>query len=275
MGKLFHAKARRRKGIRIKYPWLSLFPSVNSFFIFFTFSLWFCPFASAADLVVELDGGEGVTAVGAFNRWDEDGNARKPLDTKAAIDSPAVDAAAVHQGGGRWVFKNLPAGRYDLVVMGPNFRRIEGWHYPPVLEFDPFFAPDAPVADDARGFIIDDIRKSRHYENKVEPLALGGDEQAVRVLVMLVRDLTTSYTEGTGTIRFEIWQYTWKYGAWVKEKRTRVLHRILLPVSELKRWNWLWDGRLGGVEVKGENKEIRYNTSPKRVLPKLKGWRSS
>ena len=63
--------------------------------------------------------------------------------------------------------------------------RIEGWEYAPVLEFDPFFPATATAKPDAREFIVDDIKKSRHYENKVEPLALGGDDKAVRVLVML------------------------------------------------------------------------------------------
>ncbi len=229
----------------------------------------------SADLVVELVGSEGATAVGAFNRWDGDGNARKPVNTKAAIDPPEVDASAVDQGGGRWVFKNLPPGRYDLVVMGPERRRIEGWHYPPVLEFDPFFGPEATVEDDARKFITDDIRKSRHYENKVEPLAMGGDKQAIRVLVMLVRDLPTSYVEGAGTIRFEIWQYTWKYGAWVKEKRTRVLHRILLQVSELRQWNWLWEASLGNIEMTSRTKTIRYKIPGKSDSEMLKGLHSA
>ena len=223
--------------------------------------LWIMLYPALAcgdDLILELSNDTGVTAVGAFNRWDRDGNPRKPLNPKAAIDTPEVDAVAVNKGGGQWVFKDLPPGRYDLVVMGPRRRRIEGWHYPPVLEFDPFFGPQATVEKDTREFIAGDIKKSRHYENKVVPLAMGGDKRVVRVLVMLIRDLPTSYTKGAGTMRFEVWQYTWKYGGWVKEKRTRVLHRVLLKVSELRRWNWLWEPKLGDVEMSGRPKTVRY-----------------
>ena len=227
--------------------------------------------ARAGDLVVKLSGGDGVTAVGAFNRWDQDGNHRKAVNPKAVIDSPEVDFRAVNNGGGKWVFKDLPAGRYDLVIMGPGLRRIEGWHYPPVLEFDPFFGPGATVAEDAAEFIADDIKKSRHYENKVVPLAMGGDKKVVRVLVMLIRDLPTSYTPGAGTMRFEVWQYTWNYGGWVKEKRTRVLHRVLLQVSELRRWNWLWEPKLGGIELSAQAKTIDYKIPDKSELKKLRG----
>ena len=33
----------------------------------------------------------------------------------------------------------------------------------------------------------------KHYENKVVPLYLSGDEKQVRILMQLVRDLPTSY----------------------------------------------------------------------------------
>ena len=231
--------------------------------------------ALAADLVVQLSGDDGVTAVGAFNRWDRDGNPRKAVNPKAAINSPQVDFQAVKKGRGKWVFKDLRPGRYDLVIMGPRRRRIEGWHYPPVLEFDPFFGPRAPVEANAAEFIADDIKKSRHYENKVVPLAMGGDKKNVRVLVMLIRDLPTSFTTGAGTIRFEVWQYTWKYGGWLKEKRTRVLHRVLMQVSELRRWNWLWEPKLGGIELSAQAKTIDYKIPDMDELKELKGLHST
>lgn len=228
----------------------------------------------AADLTVQLMGDDGVAAVGAFNRWDQDGNARKAVNPKAQIETPEVDFTAVKRERGKWVFRDLPQGRYDLVIMGPGQRRIEGWHYPPVLEFDPFFGSDATVEEDAAEFIADDIKKSRHYENKVVPLAMGGEKKVVRVLVMLIRDLPTSYKKGAGTMRFEVWQYTWKYGGWVKEKRTRVLHRVLLQVSELRRWNWLWAPELGGIEMSNQPKKIEYKIPGKNDLNKLKGLHS-
>ncbi len=225
----------------------------------------------AADLTVELVGGEAVTAVGAFRRWDEDGNPNRPVNPDARIDAPEVHREAVHAGGGRWVFRSLPPGSYDLVILADDRLRIEGWTYAPILEFDPFFPPDADAPEEARAVILDHVAKSRHYENKVVPLHLGGDDTAVRVLVMLVRDLPTTYIAGAGTIRFELWQYTERYGGWVKERRTRVLHRILMPVDEMRRWTWVWDPQLGGVEVGHRPRAHRYEVPAGRPLAELPG----
>ena len=69
---------------------------------------------------------------------------------------------------------------------------------------------------------------------------------------MLIRDKLTSYEgdfPGAATMRFEIWQYSWNYGGWVKEKRTRVMHRVIMHRDELRKWTWLWDPKLGAIEV--------------------------
>ena len=55
----------------------------------------------AAKLTVELGDWRDVTAVGALNRWDADGNHRRPVDPKARIDAPHVDFSAVADGNGR------------------------------------------------------------------------------------------------------------------------------------------------------------------------------
>ena len=218
--------------------------------------------AVAARVTVELGNAQDVTFVGAIERWDEDGNPRRLPDPNEKIDAPAVDTKAAAEGAGRWVFKDLSKGKYDLVILAKGRRRIEGFQYVPVNEFDPFFPPDASTDEETRQLILDDIRKSPHYENKVEPLYLGGDKKAVRVLVRLVRDKPTSYeheSPGAATVRHEIWQYSQNYGAWQKEKRTRVLNRFMLHRDELRRWTWLWDPKLGGREVGDEPITIKYN----------------
>lgn len=232
----------------------------------------------AAKVIVDLGGAKGVTTVGVLNRWDQDGNHRKPVDPKAKIDAPALDHTATNAGGGKWEFKDLPKGTYDLVILAGGRVRVEGWQYPPVLEFDPFVPGDGTVDDkDTEEWIVDDIKKSRHYENKVVPLYLARskeDKKVIRVLVMLVRDKTTSYEgdfPGAATIRHEVWQYDWNYGGWVKNKRTKVLDRILMHRGELRQWTWLWEAKLGGIKVEGQPVTIQYDMAGRVGSKKLKG----
>ena len=75
----------------------------------------------------------------------------------------------------------------------------------------------------------------------------------MRVLVQLLRDKPTSFDRRFGapvaTLRHEVWQYTNQYGGWVKERRTRVLDRTLMARERLCRWTWIWQPRLGGIDV--------------------------
>jgi hypothetical protein len=235
---------------------------------------FFCSPLRAAKLSIALTNGENVEKVGAIARWDEDGNLRKLPDEKAKIDAPAMDAAAERVGSNSWVFKDLPAGKYDLVLLLKDRVRIEGFQFAPVKEFDPFLTADAVPEDDARDFITGDIKKSRHYENKVEPLYLAGDKKTVRILVQLIRDKPTSYeadSPGAATMRHEIWQYSWNYGGWQKEKRTKVMDRVLLNRDELRKWTWLWDPKLGGIEIKDQAVELKYEIPKPLKDAKLKG----
>lgn len=228
--------------------------------------------ARAAKVMVELGNAKGIKSVGAIARWDKSGNHTVLPDEKAQIDAPRLDASATNAGKGQWVFKDLKPGKYDLLIMGENRLRIEGFEFAPVKEFDPFFKPTTKVEDEeTRDWILDDIKKSKHYENKVEPLYLGGDKKMIRILVMLIRDQPTSYTPGTGTMRHEIWQYTFNYGGWQKEKRTKVMDRVLMQVADMRQWTWLWDPKLGAIEVKDAPVTIKYTLPGKGSAEKLKG----
>ena len=90
---------------------------------------------------------------------------------------------------------------------------------------------------------------------------------------MLIRDKATSFEAdfpGAATIRHEIWQYSWNYGGWEKERRTRILDRSLLHRDELRKWTWLWDPKLGGIEVGAEPASIKYQL-PSPADRRLKG----
>ncbi len=235
------------------------------------------PLARAGDLTLDLGKSERITLVGAIQRWDEDGKARFPVDPKAAIDSPRVDARAALQDGGRWLFRDLPAGHYDLVIIRSDRVRVEGFRYPPITEFDPFLPPDAKAPDDeTRDFILKHIARSRHYENKVVPLFLAGDDKQVRILMQLVRDQPTSYDADFGapaaTVRHEVWQYTNNYGGWTKDRSTEVLDRILLKKGDLHRWTWVWEPKLGGIEVGKKPVTVTYELPDRFDPATAKGW---
>jgi hypothetical protein len=231
----------------------------------------------ATELVVDLGKREGIRLVGVIQHWDEDGKARFPVDPKAKIDSPRLDARAQEVGKGRWAFRNLPKGRYDLVILMGSRVRIEGFSYPPINEFDPFLPSHArPPDNETRELIMSDISKLRHYENKVTPLFMAGNEKQVRILMQLVRDQPTSVDSEFGspvaTVRHEVWQYTNNYGGWVKDRRTEVLDRVLMAKADFQRWTWIWEPRLGGIEV-GEKSLTVVFEIPKQFDPeKAQGW---
>jgi hypothetical protein len=236
--------------------------------------------ARAGELTVTLSGHtEGVTLVGAVGRWDEDGKPKPAIDPKAKIEAPHVDARAASPDGSHWVFSNLPAGTYDLIVVAPDRKvRIEGFRYPPVLEFDPFLPPDAEAPEEDTGtWIVKDIAKSQHYENKVKPLYLAAaDKKQVRILMQLVRDKPTSYDAEFGapvaTVRHEVWQYTFQYGGWVKDRKTAVLDRILMAKADFHKWTWIWDPKLGNIQVGSRPVKVE-SQIPSQFDPETaKGW---
>lgn len=236
----------------------------------------------AGELTVILSGHvEGITAVGAVARWGEDGKARPPVDPKAKIDAPHFEAqaASASADGTRWVFSNLPAGTYDLILIAPERKlRVEGFRYPPILEFDPFLPPSAAAPEeDTADWIIKDIAKSPHYENKVKPLYLAAtDKKQVRILMQLVRDKATSYDSQFGapvaTVRHEVWQYTFQYGGWVKDRATAVLDRVLMAKADFHKWTWIWDPKLGGVTVGSQPIQLEYQIPARFDPDTARGW---
>jgi hypothetical protein len=245
-----------------------------------TFALAAPSFGSPGDtgeLVLELRNAKGVMLVGAVRRWDADGNPLKAVDAKAVIDRPALTAKATRRGD-TWVFGALAPGRYDLIILTGDRVRVEGFHYPPVVEFDPFLSADAKEPErEARAAVLQAVAALRTHENKVAALYLAGDDKQVRVLMQLVRDRPTSYDGEAGypvaTIRHEVWQYTYRYGTWSREKATKILDRLLLPEAELRRWTWVWAPRLGGIEVRGGNTVRVVYDFPRRFdAGAARGW---
>lgn len=217
----------------------------------------------AGDLELQLHAAQEFSLVGAIERWDADGNPRQPVDPRAQPAAPALAAQAQADDAGRWRFADLPPGRYDLLLLdAPSRVRVEGFSYPPVLDFDEFWSADATVEPDARDAVAEILGAEKHYENRVEPLFWAGDAEHVRVFVQLLRDAGTTFDAEFGqpvaTLRHEVWQYTYQFGGWQKEKRARLLDRTLLPVSELRRWTWVWAAELGGIEMTDADLHLEY-----------------
>jgi len=248
---------------------------------------WFCLLVSLSpcllvspvqggDLIVDVGPADGITFVGVLKRWDAGGSPRVPINPKAKIDDPEVFARGDKQEDQRWLFRKLPAGRYDLVVLMAGRVRVEGFSYPPVRKSDGFLSPRDQAPEEARDWIVKDIARSKHYENKVTPLYLAGDEKQVRILVQLVRDKGTSYDAEFGapvaTVRHEVWQYTNYSGGWAKERTTRVLDRLLLARSEFQRWTWVWEPQLGGIEVDEKPVTVAWKRPKEFDRQKARGW---
>jgi hypothetical protein len=258
---------------------------------------------NAGGLTIQLRGEyEDITFIGAIYRWDPDGlpkqadgSARVAKERAEApkINEPWTDFRAADKGNGKWVIESMLPGIYDLIIIkGGTKQRFEGWRYAPVLDFEEFFPPDADVLcdqdtdgkketvkdEESRKWVDKTIRESKHYENKVIPLYLGGSykkgqvrPKQIRALVMLLRDLKTTLDQNSATMRFEIWQFEDRSGGYVKQKRTHVLHRIIMPLDELRQWVWLWDPALGNINIgKNEQKTIEYKI-PDPAGTKLQG----
>ena len=229
----------------------------------------------AGELSVTVPNAPAELTVGVIRRWDADGNPLRPVNPKARIDSPELTAVARKLGADSWHFDKLAPGRYDLVLLTKGRVRIEGFTFVPVLEFDAWMAPDARPTPEVWEKVRADIAGSRHYENKVVPLFQAGDEKKIRVFMQLVRDEATSFDAEFGqpvaTIRHEVWQFTNQYGGWVKEKRTRVFDRALVAKAELQQWTWVWDPRLGGIEIAARPVKFNYPWPKSSTSEALRG----
>lgn len=230
--------------------------------------------AGASEWTLELAGVPEVAVVGLMQRWDDDGNAVKPVDPKARIEAPGVTVLAQSTGRNRWTVAKLTPGLYDVVIVTRNRVRIEGCSFPPVLEFDPFLRLEQTPPAEALEQVRKHIAASRQYENKVTSLFFAGNDKQIRVFMQLLRDEATSFDADFGrpvaTLRHEVWQYTNQYGGWVKEKRTRVFDRVLLARDDLRGWTWVWDPRLGSLDLGKDSLTTRYEWPS----PEAKGLRS-
>ncbi|NOX54426.1 MAG: hypothetical protein GXP27_08280 [Planctomycetes bacterium] len=228
----------------------------------------------AADLTIRVEPESRVAWIGIVRRFNDDGSLARPVDPKAKFEAPYCDRTARRATAS---FDRLPPGIYDAIVFLKDGTRIEGYHWPIFNEFedpeDPVF--QSPPPDEVAEIVREKILGKRYYENKVTPLDMAGDEERVRVLMQLLRDRKTSYDGQYGapvaTLRYEIWQFTNYYGGWLRDKKSKVLHRILDAKERLRKKTWVWDRKLGGFAVGKNSRGITLRYRIPGDLSKLPG----
>jgi hypothetical protein len=210
---------------------------------------------SAGELSVTIEPVDRVASVGLVRRFAADGTLLQPVDPKAKFEAPHRDAVAERVPA---TFGDLQDGTYDLIVFLKDGTRLEGFYIPVFDELEETGGDrfSHPPPEDAEAEIRKQIKASRHYENKVTPLFLRGDDDQVRVMMQLLRDDPTSFDAEFGapvaTVRYELWQFTNRFGTWSRDRKSKVLHRVLESKDRLRKRRWLWTSELGGIRIANE-----------------------
>jgi hypothetical protein len=207
---------------------------------------------SAGELLVTIEPAGRVASVGVVRRFDGDGTLLRPVDPKAQFEAPHRDAVAERVPA---KFGDLLPGTYDLIVFLKDGTRLEGFHIPVFDELEEAGGDSFshPPPEEAEAEIRKQIKAGRYYENKVTPLFLRGDDEHVRVMIQLLRDEPTSLDAEFGapvaTVRYELWQFTNRFGTWSRDRKSKVLYRVLESKDRLRKRRWLWTGDLGGIVI--------------------------
>ncbi|MHC4250973.1 MAG: hypothetical protein ACYS9X_17770, partial [Planctomycetota bacterium] len=93
----------------------------------------------------------------------------------------------------------------------------------------------------------------RTFENQKHVLAIDGAGARAKALVKLVRTNPTSYDgeygERVAIFRWEVWNFRKRTGSWVRERKSKVLRRFLVPKRKMDEVRWDFRPDLGGVDV--------------------------
>ena len=210
---------------------------------------------SAGELSVTIEPASRVASIGVVCRFAADGTLVRPVDPKAQFEAPYRDGISTSVPA---TFSSLKNGTYDLIIFLKDGTRLEGFHIPPFDELDEVgdVKFSDPPPQEVQDQIVKLIKNSKYYENKVTPLFLRGQDEHVRVLMQLLRDEATSFDAEYGapvaTVRYELWQFTNRFGTWSRDRKSKVLHRVLESKDKLTKRRWLWASELGGFTITDE-----------------------
>ncbi|MBL7223443.1 MAG: hypothetical protein ISS72_06305 [Candidatus Brocadiae bacterium] len=185
---------------------------------------------------------------------------------------------------GSYVVDNLKPGTYDLAVETKAGRiegvvlRVRGEAGQAVYDLEPatgaiatqrfdieqYLEEGQAVSDEERAKIIrtklrvdklidrvTKLTKVSRFIDKVRPLWVHGTRQRAVVLVELTRDRAFYASKGGEAIwRVETWPFVWMSDVWHKPRKgLRVWQRLRLQGDAWSRLGYVFDPRLGGVEV--------------------------
>jgi hypothetical protein len=74
------------------------------------------------------------------------------------------------------------------------------------------------------------------------------------------------------TVTHEVWQYTNRYGTWSKERKPKILNRLLLADKEFQYWTRVWEPAFGGIAVKTGSVRVSYTLPTKFDAETMRGW---
>ncbi|MHC5056170.1 MAG: hypothetical protein ACYTKD_15835 [Planctomycetota bacterium] len=152
------------------------------------------------------------------------------------------------EGGTRFEV-DVPAGTYDLhfeLKDGvKNGLKLEG------ADMRVSAAGDAPALKKRdREAITKRVLTMRTFENEKHVLAIDGAGTRAKALVKLVRTNPTSYDgERVAIFRWEVWNFRKRTGSWVRERKSKVLRRFLVPKRKMDEVRWDFRPDLGGVDA--------------------------
>ena len=230
--------------------------------------------AAAGTLTVDLGKSEGVTFVGRGPALGPPGQSAPARRSQGEDRRPDGRCGSQERRSRPLGVRRLPPGKYDLVILAGPRLRIEGWQYAPVKEFDPFFPPTATTDDETRDFITDDIAKSPHYENKLVAACHGrrqeGGPRAGDVDTRQADQLRERQPRGGHHAARDMAVFLELRRLAEGAAHPRAGPHFA-PRDELRKWTWLWDPKLGGIEVTSQDATIKYELPSQAGLKKLRG----
>lgn len=202
---------------------------------------------------------------------------------------------------GTYVVDSLKPGKYDFVVETKEGRiegvelKVRGEADQPTydlevatgkltterFDIEQYLEEGQVVSDEERGKIIrrklrlakleDRVKKLlkvHRFMDKLRPIWIHGTRQRAVVLMELIRDRAFYASKGAEAIwRIESWPFVWMRDVWHKPRKgLRVWQRQRLRGDAWSRLGYVFDPRLGGIEVKA-GQDTKFDVALPEKLP--------